>query len=56
MLQPQIVGKDTSRPGVSTIEEKNAGRIDQIIRPVLDITFPRASCLIFVTLTSIFRD
>ncbi|KAF8762066.1 hypothetical protein HU200_009827 [Digitaria exilis] len=30
----------TSRPGVSTIEEKSAGRIDQIIGPVLDITFP----------------
>ncbi|KAJ1268067.1 hypothetical protein BS78_07G107800 [Paspalum vaginatum] len=32
----------TSRPGVSTIEEKSVGRIDQIIGPVLDITFPRA--------------
>src|SRR6187551_714643 len=30
----------TSRLGVSTIEEKSAGRIDQIIGPVLDITFP----------------
>ncbi|OQU86829.1 hypothetical protein SORBI_3003G159101 [Sorghum bicolor] len=30
----------TSRPGVSTIEEKSVGRIDQIIGPVLDITFP----------------
>ncbi|KAL6599083.1 hypothetical protein ACP70R_045985 [Stipagrostis hirtigluma subsp. patula] len=30
----------TSRSGVSTIEEKSAGRIDQIIGPVLDITFP----------------
>jgi F0F1-type ATP synthase beta subunit len=40
MLQPHIVGKDTSRPRVSTIKEKNAGRVDQIIGPVLDITFP----------------
>ncbi|KAL5650082.1 hypothetical protein ACJX0J_040891 [Zea mays] len=30
----------TSRPGISTIEEKSVGRIDQIIGPVLDITFP----------------
>jgi F0F1-type ATP synthase beta subunit len=30
----------TSRPGVSTIEEKSVWRIDQIIGPVLDITFP----------------
>ncbi|XBH62750.1 hypothetical protein VPH35_116892 [Triticum aestivum] len=30
----------TSRPGVSTIEEKSTGRVDQIIGPVLDITFP----------------
>jgi F-type H+/Na+-transporting ATPase subunit beta len=30
----------TSRAGVSTIEEKSTGRIDQIIGPVLDITFP----------------
>jgi len=30
----------TSRPGVSTIEEKSIGRIDQIIGPVQDITFP----------------
>jgi F-type H+-transporting ATPase subunit beta len=30
----------TSRPGVSTIEEKSTGRIDQIIGPVLDVTFP----------------
>lgn len=30
----------TSRPGVSTIEEKSTGRIDQIIGPVLDATFP----------------
>src|SRR5512142_3045516 len=29
-----------SRPGVSTIEEKSTGRIDQIIGPVLDVTFP----------------
>ncbi|VAH91332.1 unnamed protein product [Triticum turgidum subsp. durum] len=30
----------TSPPGVSTIEEKSTGRIDQIIRPMLDVTFP----------------
>jgi hypothetical protein len=30
----------TSRPGISTIEEKSTGRIDQIIGPVLDVTFP----------------
>ncbi|PUZ60686.1 hypothetical protein GQ55_4G166700 [Panicum hallii var. hallii] len=30
----------TSHAGVSTIEEKSTGRIDQIIGPVLDITFP----------------
>ncbi|XP_044335282.1 ATP synthase subunit beta, chloroplastic-like [Triticum aestivum] len=30
----------TSPPGVSTIEEKSTGRIDQIIGPVLDVTFP----------------
>ncbi|KQJ96832.1 hypothetical protein BRADI_3g27318v3, partial [Brachypodium distachyon] len=30
----------TSRPGVSPIEEKSTGRIDQIIGPVLDVTFP----------------
>ena len=30
----------TSRPGVSTSEEKSTGRIDQIIGPVLDVTFP----------------
>jgi F-type H+/Na+-transporting ATPase subunit beta len=30
----------TSRPGISTIEEKSVGHIDQIIGPVLDITFP----------------
>ena len=30
----------TSRPEVSTIEEKSTGRIDQIIGPVLDVTFP----------------
>ena len=30
----------TLRPGVSTIEEKCIGRIDQIIGPVQDITFP----------------
>jgi len=30
----------TSCPGVSTIEEKSIGRIDQIIGPVQDITFP----------------
>ena len=30
----------TSRPAVSTIEEKSTGRIDQIIGPVLDVTFP----------------
>jgi hypothetical protein len=30
----------TSCPGVSTIEEKSVGRIDQIIGPMLDITFP----------------
>uniref|UniRef100_A0A453EJU2 Uncharacterized protein n=2 Tax=Aegilops tauschii subsp. strangulata TaxID=200361 RepID=A0A453EJU2_AEGTS len=29
-----------SRPGVSTIEEKSTGRIDQIIGPALDVTFP----------------
>jgi hypothetical protein len=40
----------TSRPGISTIEEKSVGRIDQIIGPVLDITFPQASCLIFIML------
>ncbi|KAG2536013.1 hypothetical protein PVAP13_9NG152619 [Panicum virgatum] len=30
----------TSRAGVSTIEEKSTRRIDQIIGPVLYITFP----------------
>ena len=30
----------TSPPGASTIEEKSTGRIDQIIGPVLDVTFP----------------
>ena len=30
----------TSRPGVSTIEEKSIERIDQIIGSVQDITFP----------------
>ncbi|PUZ60709.1 hypothetical protein GQ55_4G169000 [Panicum hallii var. hallii] len=30
----------TSHAGVSTIEEKSTGRIDQIIGPMLDITFP----------------
>ncbi|KAI4965214.1 hypothetical protein ZWY2020_055229 [Hordeum vulgare] len=30
----------TSRPGVSTSEEKSTRRIDQIIGPVLDVTFP----------------
>ncbi|VAI75366.1 unnamed protein product [Triticum turgidum subsp. durum] len=30
----------TSPPGVSTIEEKSTGHIDQIVRPVLDVTFP----------------
>ena len=30
----------TSPPGASTIEEKSVGRIDQIIGPVLDVTFP----------------
>uniref|UniRef100_A0A453HDU3 ATPase F1/V1/A1 complex alpha/beta subunit N-terminal domain-containing protein n=1 Tax=Aegilops tauschii subsp. strangulata TaxID=200361 RepID=A0A453HDU3_AEGTS len=40
----------TSPPRVSTIEEKSTGRIDQIIGPVLDVTFPQASYLIFITL------
>ncbi|BAD53309.1 putative ATPase beta subunit [Oryza sativa Japonica Group] len=30
----------TSHPGVSTVEEKSTGRINQIIGPVLDVTFP----------------
>uniref|UniRef100_A0A453FTU0 H(+)-transporting two-sector ATPase n=1 Tax=Aegilops tauschii subsp. strangulata TaxID=200361 RepID=A0A453FTU0_AEGTS len=30
----------TSPPGVSTIEEKSTCHIDQIIGPVLDVTFP----------------
>ncbi|XBJ09259.1 hypothetical protein VPH35_014358 [Triticum aestivum] len=30
----------TSPPEVSTIEEKSTGRIDQIIGPMLDVTFP----------------
>nr|DAD23849.1 TPA_asm: hypothetical protein HUJ06_025312 [Nelumbo nucifera] len=30
----------TSGPGVSALEEKNLGRIAQIIGPVLDVAFP----------------
>ena len=43
----------TSRPEVSTIEEKSTGRIDQIIGPVLDVTFPPGKlpyiCLLYTS-------
>lgn len=34
------INPTTSGPGVSTLEEKNQGRIVQIIGPVLDVAFP----------------
>ncbi|MQL72135.1 hypothetical protein Taro_004453 [Colocasia esculenta] len=34
------INPTTSSPMVSTLEEKNLGRIAQIIGPVLDVAFP----------------